>query len=210
MIKKIYYILVEGHTEENYIQRLNSFLRENEYDFIFESANLDGCFPKKSELINGEKTYSRIKNKASELAKKYKKGGKLIILLDDDIFKRKQLNKSILEKEIKTLNSKNKNFIFCYSYENFEDFLIMHLDDDKFQEWHNVCIKNNHFTNPMTANIYEEEIKNNIIKDYNKRMLPSEIEINKNTLLKLKNRQENKNYLIKCDFINFLIKEIND
>lgn len=209
MIKRTYYILVEGHSEENYIQRLNGFLRDNEYDFIFESKNLDGCFPKKYELLNGEKTYTRIKNKAKELAKQYKKDSKLIVWLDDDLFKRKQLNKAILEKEICTLNSKNRKFIFCYNSENFEDFLIMHLDDDKFQKWHEICMEHNHFIEPMMASIYEKEIIDNIIKDYSKKMLPSEIEINENVLLRLKKRQENKSYLIKSDFIDFIMGEIN-
>lgn len=129
--------------------------------------------------------------------------------MDDDIFKRGEFDKKILEKNMSKLNTISRRIIFIYSYENFEDFLSMHLEQDRFEKWDNICVENNHFENPMIASIYEEKMQT-IISHYSKEKLPSEIQINKEILLLLKERQEDKNFHAKCDLISFLLKEMKD
>ena len=57
----------------------------------------------------------------------------------------------------------------------------------------------------MIADEYEDKIRKNIIiTDYKKPIIPDEIEINKETILQLKNRQSNNNCQIKSDFIKHI------
>lgn len=201
--KILYRIVVEGSSEFNYIQKLNIFLRDNEFGFTFATYNLKGVFPSKKDTEKNSYKRIRIFLK-DEVIPNYENKDRLLIWLDDDVFKRGQLDKSKLESDLTKFNTKTRKIVFLYNYENFEDFLIMHLSEDKFNKWHQICAANNHFNNPMIADEYEDKIRKNIITNYKKAIIPDEIEINKETILNLKNRQSNNNCQIKSDFIKHI------
>ncbi len=206
--KKIYYILCEGNSEVNYITKLNKFLDAENYDFTFCPENLNGCFPSKKD--NEQSAYRRIiKIFEEKLIVKTSKG-LFLIWLDNDIFKRQGgLNKQILEQKFSKFRTIHKKIEIIYSYENFEDFLSMHLDQKRFEKWENICLENNHFENPMIASIYEEKMQT-IISHYSKEKLPSEIQINRETMLLLKERQNDKNFHAKGDLISFILKKMEE
>jgi hypothetical protein len=206
--KKIYYILCEGNSEVNYITKLNKFLDQENYNFTFCSENLYGCFPSKKD--NEKSAYRRIIRIFEEKLIVKTSKGLFLIWLDNDIFKRQGgLKKQILEQKFSKFRTIHKKIEIIYSYENFEDFLSMHLDQKKFEKWESICSESNHFENPMIASIYEEKMQT-IISNYSKEKLPSEIQINRETMLVLKERQNDKNFHAKCDLISFLLKEMKD
>ena len=130
-----------------------------------------------------------------------------MIWLDDDKFKRGELKKDILEKQLGKFASIHKTVKIIYSYENFEDFLSMHLEQKLFEQWERICLEQNHFETPMISTVYEPLIRT-IIKGYSKEKLPSEIHIDIDTIKILKERQNNKNFHAKCDLINFIVDKL--
>lgn len=202
--KEIIYILCEGNSETGYITKLNKFLDDNDYNFTFCSENLKGCFPSKTDT--GDGAYNRITNKFKNLLSK-SKNGLFVIWLDNDVFKRGQLKKDILEKQLGKFASIHKKVKIIYSYENFEDFLSMHLEQELFERWEKICLEKNHFETPMVSTVYEPLIRT-IIDGYSKEKLPSEIQIDIDTIRILEERQNNKNFHAKCDLINFIINEL--
>lgn len=202
--KEIIYILCEGNSETNYITRLNKFLDNEGYNFTFQSENLHGSLLSKTDTEKS--AYNKITNKFKNLLSKSKKG-LFVIWLDDDVFKRQQLKKDILENLLKNFNSIHKKIKIIYSYENFEDFLSMHLEQELFEQWERICLEQNHFETPMISTVYEPLIRT-IIKGYSKEKLPSEIHIDVDTIKILKERQNNKNFHAKCDLINFIVDKL--
>lgn len=120
-----YHIICEGKSEENYLNLLNKFFCEEEIKCYLKPYSLDGLFPPKNspyaKIIERYKEAAINKNKPSE---------KIIIWLDDDVFKYGKVDKEQLKKRINKEYNKT-NVEFFYSYENFEDFFIMHFDDYK-------------------------------------------------------------------------------
>ena len=203
--KEIIYILCEGNSEVGYITKLNKFLDDNDYDFTLQSENLHGCFQSKTDTEKN--AYSKIsKIVKKDLLSKSKKG-LFIIWLDDDVFKRGELKKDILESRLKNFNSTHKTVKIIYSYENFEDFLSMHLEQKLFEQWEKICLEQNHFETLMISTVYEPLIRT-IIEKYSKEKLSSEIHIDIDTIKILKERQSNKNFHAKCDLINFIVDKL--
>ena len=101
----------------------------------------------------------------------------------------------------------HKKVKIIYSYENFEDFLSMYLEQKLFEQWERICLEQNHFETPMSSAVYEPLIRT-IIKGYSKEKLPSEIRIDIDTVKILKERQNNKNFHAKYDLINFIVDKL--
>lgn len=197
--KEVIYILCEGDSEVGYITKLNKFLDNGNYNFIFHSNNLHGCLKSKTS------PYSKIVSNFEEFSKGIK--GQFLIWLDEDMFKRGQLKENILKNKLKKFISIHRKVEIIYSTQNFEDFLSMHLEQELFEKWEEICLKQNHFNNPMISTVYEPLMKT-IIKDYSKGKLPSEIYIDDSIIERLKNRQDDKNFHAKCDLINFIVYKL--
>lgn len=209
IIKKPIYFICEGRSENNYLNLLNKFFDENNINYIFQynNVNLEGVFPNKGDL-EANTCYSKMIKFFKEKFAQNIRSGTFVFWLDDDVFKRKEINKSSLEKIItEKFSSKNKEIRFIYSYENFEDFLVMHLDDDKINKWQNICEKCNHFKNPMKAKIYEEKFRE-IFPNYQKHILPDKIVIDNSKMKLLYDRQQNSQIKFKCDLIDFIRNKI--
>lgn len=132
--KRTIIIFCEGESEYAYIQELNRFLRENEYGFAF--------VPK----VIGTGVYS-------EVLAKYKEEHKdnprtlLRIMLDDDIYVRND-NDRERENSVKLSGSPIRE-LFLFNVHNFEDFMVMHCDDEVLNRWLTTCVAENHQKVPM-------------------------------------------------------------
>jgi len=184
---EIIILLCEGESECAYIQVLNRYLRENEYNFKF--------IPK----LIGSGFYTDVHKKLQE-ERKNNPRTPIKILLDDDIYvrnegKREQDNSSMLA------NSGYKG-VFLFNTHNFEDFLMLHYDDDTLNLWLTKCSETNHRDFPMHSAQFIPLVKD-IFPDYEKgELLFSAIDQEK--LDNLFRHNEDESIFIKSTFATYL------
>ncbi len=187
MIKQ-YIIICEGRKSEvKYLQELNRYLTE-EYCVYYKKFV---CKPV------GTGHYNEVVKKYKEERKLNKKAN-IEIWIDYDIYKRNEL-KNFYKYDNKSRGIPN----FRFNYFNFEDFLIMHFNDDILNKWKKICKTNNHFYEPMKSGLYIKLIKENIFSDYDKSSLTKEFKINNDSLMNLFKHNDEQSE-IKSDFANFL------
>ena len=184
-------IICEGHSEVAYISEIRRLLRERNI-----AINL---IPKKA--ING--FYDSIIKIYKKIRKENRGNTDIRIWVDYDIYSRN-------EKGCMTDYNKTKATIpFMFSYQNFEDFLALHVDDDSvLQNWINVCAKNNHFQSPMHFEQYEPLVRKHLFLNYKKGYLPFELtEAKIKHLFRRYCNPANSNTL-SSDFTEFLKNEV--
>lgn len=179
-------VICEGKSETKYLQELNRFLRENsaENSIVFVPKPVGtGHYTEVVKKYRGER--------------KLNKNTDIEIWVDYDIYKRNE------QKNLDKYKKKPKGIPnFKFNYFNFEDFLIMHFNDDVLNKWKEICKVNNHFNEPMKSDKYLKLIKN-IFSDYDKSSLTNLFVFNKQTLENLfKHNAEQSE--IKSDFAEFL------
>ena len=185
--KEMTIILCEGESEIAYIQELNRYLRENECDFIF--------IPK----LIGSGFFTDVHKKHKEERKKNLRTP-IKIFLDDDIYvrnegKREQDNGSLFA------NSEYKDE-FMFNTHNFEDFLMLHYDDDTLGQWLTKCTETNHRSVPMHSVQYMPLVKG-LFPNYEKgELLFSPIDQEK--LDNLFRHNEDESIFIKSTFATYL------
>lgn len=189
--KKVYIVLCEGSSEYAYIQILNRILDEHNISIVLKA------------VILGNGHFKTVKKKVE--AYNYKERKKLKIWIDEDIYKRNEQ-----QNYTKYLKYKSKMPDFLFTQYNFEDFLIMHLDDKIITEWQEKLIKRNHFNVPLISDEYIDLLKKNmtIFKDYQKGVIPDEIQI---TFESIKHSYEihiNSNIKFKSNFLDFIHKNV--
>ena len=180
-------VICEGKSETKYLQELNRFLREQsvENSIVFVPKEVGtGHF---TEVVKKYRNERKLNKKAN-----------IEIWVDYDIYKRnEQRNYDKYKKKPKGIPN------FKFNYFNFEDFLIMHFNDDVLNKWKEICKANNHFNEPMKSDKYLKLIKENIFSDYDKSSLTNLFVFNKQTLENLfKHNAEQSE--IKSDFAEFL------
>ena len=185
-------VICEGKSETKYLQELNRFLRENstENSIVFVHKTVGtGHF---TEVIKKYRSERKLNKKAN-----------IEIWVDYDIYKRnEQQNCDKYKKKPKGISD------FKFNYFNFEDFLIMHFNDDVLNKWKEICKANNHFNEPMKSEKYLKLIQQNIFADYDKSSLTNLFVFNKQTLENLfKHNAEQSEF--KSDFAEFLENIIN-
>ena len=182
---KYYKILCEGESEEVYIKHINKILRDRNIDTLLGTHTFK----------NGDF------NNVMKIVKKYnhKDKQKLRIWIDEDIYKRNEQ-----QNYTKYLEYKNKMPDFLFTQYNFEDFLIMHLDDKIIIEWQEKLIKRNNFNVPLISDEYIDLLKKNIniFRDYKKGVLPFDITLD-NIKQAYKTHQAT-NIKFKSDFLDFI------
>lgn len=193
---KIYHIVCEGSSEVAYLNELNKYMRafglgEN---FHIKTYNLNGVFP------DGISSYKHVKKEYDKAVKNKERADEIFVWLDNDVFKRGELLKSKLQKKLNGFSG------IKYNYENFEDFLVIHLPDKQVQDWHKICVDNNHFDIPMIGRNVRKLIKS-IIFDYSKGSLSQKIQINDESLTRLYENQKNSALKFGSDFID-VIKQL--
>jgi hypothetical protein len=161
-------VFCEGSTENNYIQALNRFLLDSCIcDLHFTAKNLEG--------VTSSNCYSKIRKYKSKNLKAFTS---FYAWLDYDIFKRASKSEGKLKAEIEGISFNKKNVKLILNYMNGEDFIILHENSKKIEEWKKVCKGRNHFENPMDCSMYLPLFKE-IMPDYTKKDVP---DITKNSI----------------------------
>lgn len=182
--KKTYVIVCEGNSENAYIQELDRFLDSNDYPFTFVST----------PIRNGH--YKAVTSKYQDVKKRSPRSN-IFIWVDKDTYQRNDNNDG---DNYSCKPAKFPNFMF--SFFNFEDFLVMHMDETIVLEWQDICEKRGHFKNPMHSEQYLPLLKKNIFPNYKKGELP--FEITKEHFENLLQNQQNPKIKFKCDFADMI------
>lgn len=188
-------ILCEGESEYAYIQELNRFLRENEYNLVF--------FPVYPPIGTG--FYSNINERFKEQHKKNPRTP-IKILLDDDIYVRSE-NAREQDNTSKLATCPYKEE-FLFNTHNFEDFLMLHCDDETLNQWLTKCIEHNHENVPMHSEEYEPLV-NDFFPGYAKGSFPFSA-ITQGMLDNLFRHNEDSSIFIKSDFASYLKELLNN
>lgn len=133
--KKIIYVICEGESEMAYLSEFNRFLREEGIAYVFYTI----------KATNG--MYNEVKKTYYQVRKKNKKE-RIEILVDRDIYIRDEEGMRYRKREEDNLP------FFLFSYFNFEDFLVMHLDEKKVKRWNDVALFYKHNIIPLKAKEY--------------------------------------------------------
>ena len=186
---KTYIILCEGSSEYAYIQILNRILLENNINISFVAKKIGT-----GHFIDVVKVYKKQCKENKKLDK--------VIWVDKDIYKRN-------DKDNDTKYASKKNVPdFLFTTYNFEDFLVMHLDDDIINSWEQILNTNGHFNQPLVAAVYEQLIKDSItiFTDYKKGVIPFEITLD-NIRQAYKTHQAT-NIKFKSDLLDFIHENV--
>lgn len=155
-----YYIVVEGKTEEQYFKRLNQLDEIKTSPLRFDPYQAGNCSSKVVLRKYNEILRTHNVRKPAPGWNDVK-----MIVLDRDVFCR--------GKERADRFPPN---ILYFSVFNFEDFLVQHLESDKVVQWNSICLRQNHFKEPMVENHYMEHIQT-IFPNYSKGALPFDLDI---------------------------------
>ena len=148
----VIYVACEGKSEKAYITSLNRFFRENGIPCIINAESAD----------NGR--YKALSDTRKRLSKRERKIKHLWIWADSDIYIR---GDDVLPPDVPNI---------YFSSFNFEDFLILHLTDDKVCRWTDICALNGHFRTPLHSTDYEPLLRE-FFPEYKKGKLPQELDI---------------------------------
>lgn len=184
--RKTYVILCEGSSEFAYIQILNRILNDNNINISFIAKEI------------GTGHFSDVENTYRKQCKENKKLEKLI-WVDEDIYKRNDKDNGT------QYSNKNANIPkFLFTKYNFEDFLVMHLDNNTINYWEQILNTKGHFSIPLKSKDYIPLIKEkiDIFNNYEKGVLPFDITLD-NIKQAYKTHQAT-NIKFKSDFLDFI------
>ena len=190
-MNKIILVVCEGNSERAYLQELNRFLRENEIPLHFISAVSEG-----GDFCKVNLCYRK--------CRKNNKKTTIVVWVDDDIYKR---NDRKCGDNYATKPQGIPDFMF--NMENFEDFIVMHLLDDKVEAWKAICTREGHFTSPMHAiNYVPLLLKHSILPGYKKGTFSECLVIDQGSLDNLRRHNTDSTLPFSSDFAKFMIEEI--
>jgi len=178
-------IICEGHSEVAYIQQLNRLLRESGVQVILHPKRV------------GTGLYSSVMKKY-RAEKKQNPRTEIRVWVDYDLYARNDRNCMV------NYNKTKDKIPFMFNVQNFEDFLALHLDDEKLRNWLGICKANDHFNVPMHSDVYVPFVQQHLFSNYKKGDLPFEL-----TLEMVKNlfrHHTNSEIQLKSYFTEFLEK----
>lgn len=159
-------VICEGESEWTYLQRLNSALAAEPFpDGWMECPVRFIGRPKKTGVGNG--SFRAVER---ELRKEIRANPSLEkwVWVDPDLYVRNCKGCGV--------NYKNRAVgiqPFHFTLFNFEDFLALHLDDEKFDCWVKVMADAGHFTNPLHWDEYKRHFEK-VMPGYHKGGLPAD------------------------------------
>jgi hypothetical protein len=162
-----YIIVCEGESEWAYLQRLQSFLEQQQpADGSFEPPLL---FIVPERVIVKTGTFGKLKSRYNKMRKENKKMS-IEIWADFDLYHRND-NKCADNYAAKTDGIPD----FLFSFHNFEDFFALHFDGGELDEWLRFGGPSGqrHFTTPLHARDYVPQIER-IFPGYAKGGLPAD------------------------------------
>ncbi len=146
---KRYQVIVEGKSEETYLQSLNSFLQyEMPPDVDYGSKLL--YIPH----VSGGGRYSDVQRTYRQVCggERKKPGGAFWAWVDVDLYVRRGSKDEIWNAAAYAARKFPWSFVF--SFMNFEDFLALHFDDGLFDKWFDVFNAAGHFEKPLKGADY--------------------------------------------------------
>jgi len=172
-----YIIVCEGKSERNYIQNLQSFLEQQDSESFTPRLQ----FNTSNYAIAHNGQYKTLENTYKQ-TKKINKNRSILIWADFDLYHRDD------KKCAQQYREKPKGIPdFHFSYHNFEDFLALHLEGDRFNAWlERGSSGRSHFKTPLHSSEYKPDFET-IFPKYIKGKLPDDDFINWNSLKNLKN-----------------------
>ncbi len=149
-------VVCEGASENVYLQELNRFFREHRIPltFIPQVVGNGAC----KAVISRYRT-----------VKRYMKADEIIIWVDWDIYTHSEAN-----------NYANKPAAipdFLFSFMNFEDFLVLHMDAQRVFEWQKVAEKYDHFQHPLSSAVYQPIFRTVCFQRYRKGKMPFKLNV---------------------------------
>ena len=201
-------VICEGRSEFVYIQRLQSFLDE-------QSTSGWGVplqfFPRMAKNPDGsDKGGGDYKNVVSgyKAQRKDNKRMKIEVWVDYDIYKRNDKN-NMTNYRLKPAGIPD----FKFSYHNFEDFLVMHMENEKVGVWREQVQSSGHLAAPLHSKDYVV-LFDCIMPGYKKGDLSPDF-ISKESLLRLKRNLQGPIIPPSTDphcgdFASFLIDQIDE
>jgi hypothetical protein len=177
-----YIIVCEGRSEYVYLQRLQSFLDLQATDWCVPL-----CFIQKiPRNADGDESGSGFYSNVAKCYKQQRRDNKranIEVWVDHDIYLRQDSAPEIRNRA--SYLSKPAGIPdFVFSFHNFEDFLILHLDDAAVHRWHAAFDSTNHVTDPLHSVGYAPHF-DTVMPGYRKGDLPPDF-ITKESLLHLK------------------------
>ena len=170
-----YIIVCEGESEWAYLQRLQSFLEQQQpADGSFEPPLL---FIVPERVIVKTGTFGKLKSRYNKMRKENKNTA-IKMWADFDLYNRND-KKCADHYAAKTAGIPD----FLFSFHNFEDFIALHTSGDEFREWLSLG-NEGYFENPAPSPEHSELIKK-IVKGYRKGSLPADF-VTKERLMNLK------------------------
>jgi hypothetical protein len=155
-------VVCEGRSEYVYLKRLQSFL---------DGQSAGWCFPLQLFPTEGGHTtggdYNHIVSNYKAQRKENPRA-KIEIWVDYDLYLRNDRDNRNLY-----LNKPRGIPDFRFSFHNFEDFLMMHMEDAIIEKWRSLLEPKNHFRTPLHAVDYVPLFQQ-IIPKYEKGDLPSD------------------------------------
>jgi hypothetical protein len=204
-----YIMVCEGYSERAYLQRLQSFLESQTRSFEVPLRFI----PKLPETSDGDENgggfYWNVSSCYKQQRKENKKS-KIEVWVDDDIYIRQD---SAAERKNRTSYLGKPAGIpdFLFSFHNFEDFLVLHLDEDAKQRWH-AAFDSLHIAQPLHSTDYLSRYEA-VIPGYQKGALSPDF-ITRESLSRLKANLERPLVQAPADnrfrsFAHFLITQID-
>lgn len=167
-IIKTIYVICEGKSEETYLILLNRYLNQKEYCFTFSPIR---CSQKNGHLAHLKKRWRDCQRHNRRTFSRWEQKKNIFFLVDWDLFERNENN-------CRALYFQEKDSLppFFFNYQNFEDFLSLHLPSDQATRWCNTCTTRQHFRTPMHASQYTP-LFSQLVPGYKKGTLPIEFDM---------------------------------
>lgn len=198
-------ILCEGKSEFAYIQTLNRLFKycdEKSMCAVFKAVCINSGNWK--NVIDLYKTNQ-----------KNNKGCLVLSFIDYDMYCRCKENKKMICEGCSVAKS------ILFSYMNFEDILMLHLDEIILKKWIKKCTKVNHFEKPLVEEKYLEVFES--FRKKNKKIFPEEwrapyskgdlpFDLSKDRILIMIQNLKDTDCPIKFDlgsFLNYMLNEKN-
>lgn len=146
----VIYVACEGKSEKAYITALNRLFRDTGIPCIINADSADSG------------RYKALAEARKRLSKRERKIAHLWIWADSDIYER---GDDVLPPDVPKI---------YFSSFNFEDFLILHLPDDKVSRWTDICAQSGHLHTPLHSKDYEPHLRE-LFPEYKKGELPQKL-----------------------------------
>ena len=205
-----YIIVCEGRSEFVYLQRLQSFLESQTGGWCVPLRFIQKLPTNADGDENGGGFYTNVTRCYRQQRKDNKKAN-IEVWVDHDIYLR-QASAPERRNRARYLSKPAGIPDFRFSFHNFEDFLVLHMDDSAVQRWHAAFDSTGHAATPLHSDAYVPHFES-VMLGYQKGDLSPDF-ITKESLLRLKSNLANPLIPAPTDprfrsFARFLIDQID-